>query len=165
MLLIRHAISDFDANLPAIEIRVDRHKLAKRLWRATADDGTDFGFELETPLSDGGVVWANDTARYVISQTAEPVLEIPLDPKPDASAVLGWVVGNMHFVIEARSDRLLATDDPALRQALERVGIPYRATSAVFRPHQLAGVVAHSHAPVRDHPIIRAIRHAAATHH
>ena len=94
-------------------------------------------------------------ARYVISQLPAPVLEIALDPKPEASAVLGWIVGNLHFVIEAQATRLLAPDDPALRQALERLGGSFRATVEVFQPHRLAASVAHSHAPVTGHPFIR----------
>ncbi|BET65152.1 hypothetical protein ASA1KI_00700 [Opitutales bacterium ASA1] len=164
MRIVRHALVDFDRSLPLVEIRVDRHKLSKRLWRASADDGTDFGFELEKPLEHGDVVHVSESHRYAIGQTAEPVLEIMLDPKPDASAVLGWVVGNMHFVIEALPDRIRTPDDSALRQTFERVGIQFLATSAVFRPHRLASVVGHSHAPVQENPFLRPVRHAGATH-
>lgn len=147
MHLVRAALVGSDAALPAVEIRVERLKLAKRLWRATADDGAEFGFELERPLAHGDVVFAHERGRYVIVQAAEPVLEIALDPRPGSAAVLGWIVGNLHFVLEAQPTRLLAPDDPALRQALERLGIAFRATVAVFQPHRLAAAVAHSHAP------------------
>jgi urease accessory protein len=155
MLLVRGPCASADPALPACAIRVDRLKLAKRLWRATAEDGTGFGFELETPLRHGDVVWVVGERRYQIEQQPEPVLEIALDPKPDTSAVLGWIVGNLHFVIEAQPGRLLAPDDSALRQSLERLGIPFRATIEVFQPHRLAASVAHSHAPATGHPYIR----------
>jgi urease accessory protein len=158
MVLVRGPLASADAALPACAIRVDRLKLAKRLWRANADDGTDFGFELTAPLQHGDAVHATATARYVIEQMPEPVLEIALDEKPETCAVLGWIVGNLHFVIEARADRLLAPDDPALRQSLERLGIPFRATNAVFQPHRLAAAVAHSHAPATEHPFVRPAR-------
>jgi urease accessory protein len=144
--------------LPERAIQVDRLKLAKRLWRARAVDGTDFGFELEQPLHHGDLVWASDEARYVIQQTPEPVLELLLDPRPEHSAVLGWIVGNLHFVIEAQATRLLAPDDPALRQSLDRLGIAYRAIAEIFQPHRLAASVVHTHgsaASERDHPFLR----------
>lgn len=155
MVFIRGSLASADPARPACAIRVDRLKLAKRLWRAVAADGTDFGCEVETPLRHGDVVHETATARYVIEQLPEPVLAIVLDPKPEASAVLGWIVGNLHFVIEAQADRLLAPDDSALRQSLERLSIPYEAVTEVFQPHRLAASVVHSHAPATEHPFIR----------
>src|SRR5580700_1688803 len=125
MHLVHEPLASFDAALPEIAVRVDRQKLAKRLWRVAAVDGAEFGFEVETPLRHGDVVWASDKARYVIRQEPEPVLEIPLDVKTDAAAVIGWAVGNLHFAIEAQPTRLLAPDDTGLRQALDRMGIHY----------------------------------------
>lgn len=155
MHLVRAALASFDSALSETVIRVDRLKLAKRLWRANAEDGVDFGFECEQPLRHGDVVFVTPQTRYVVRQIPEPVLEIALDPKPEASAVLGWIVGNLHFVIEVQAARLLAPDDAALRQSLERLGISFRAIVAVFQPHRLAAAVAHSHAAATEHPFIR----------
>lgn len=157
MTLVHGAIAEADPSLPLVAIRVDRLKLAKRLWRATAADGTDFGFELTSPLRAGDCVWQTRAARYVIEQTPEPVLVIALDPDPAASAVLGWIIGNLHFVIEARSREILAPDDPALRQSLERLDIPFQSRVEVFQPHRLAASVAHTHEPAA-HPFVRPLR-------
>jgi hypothetical protein len=46
--------------------------------------------------------------------------------------VLGWIVGNLHFVIEAQAERLLAPDDPALRQA-SSAGFAREDDSAVIK--------------------------------
>ena len=152
MHLIHAPLPSADAALPEIAVRVDRQKLAKRLWRSSADDGTEFGFEVETPLRHGDVVWISDRARYVIRQEPEPVLEIPLDVKPDAAAVIGWAVGNLHFAIEAHPARLLAPDDPGLRQALDRMHIHYHEAVEVFQPHRFAGSLAgHGHAHGHGH--------------
>jgi urease accessory protein len=155
MQLVHAAIATAPA-LPEIAITVERRQLAKRLWRATATDGTEFGFELAGPLVHGDVVHTTATARYVIRQLPEPVLEIPLPPAPEAAAITGWAVGNLHFPIEAQPHRLLAPDDTALRQSLERTGIAYRAIEEVFRPHRLAaGAAPHSHAAGAEaHPFI-----------
>jgi urease accessory protein len=152
MHLVHAPLSSVDDALLEIAVRVDRQKLAKRLWRAKAENGTEFGFEGETPLRHGDVVWVSDKARYVIRQEPEPVLEIPLDVKPDAAAVIGWAVGNLHFAIEAQETRLLAPDDPGLRQALDRMHIHYHETVEVFQPHRFAGSLAgHGHGHEHGH--------------
>ncbi len=142
--------------LPEVRIPVDRQRLAKRLWRATAADGTEFGFELAGPLAHGDVVLVAAAVRYVIDQCAEPVLEIPLPTSPEAAAVTGWAVGNLHFPIEAQPGRLLAPDDTALRQSLERLGIAHRPIAEVFRPHRVAaGAAPHRHgAGPEAHPFV-----------
>jgi urease accessory protein len=146
MHLVHAPLSSFNRALPEIAVCANRQKLAKRLWRASAEDGTEFGFEVETPLRHGDVVWASDKARYVIRQEPEPLLEIPLDVKPDAAAVIGWAVGNLHFAIETQETRLLAPDDAGLRQALDRMHIHYHETVEVFQPHRFAGSLAgHGH--------------------
>ncbi|MFT3830382.1 MAG: urease accessory protein UreE [Opitutaceae bacterium] len=155
MILVRATIPSAPT-LPEIPIPTERRQLAKRLWRAVATDGTEFGFELVGPLAHGDTVFLTDTVQYVIRQLPEPVLEIPLPPSPSAAAVTGWAVGNLHFPIEAQPTRLLSPDDTALRQSLERLGIDYRAIEEVFRPHRLAaGAVPHSHgAAPAAHPFI-----------
>jgi len=146
MHLIRSALPSPAAGRPEVAVRASRQTLAKRLWRGAADDGTDFGFELDGPLAHGDVVWSTPAANYVIRQQPEPVLEIPLDVAPDAAAVIGWAVGNLHFAIEAQSTRLLAPDDSGLRQSLDRLGIHYHEAVEVFQPHRLAvKLVGHGH--------------------
>ncbi|MGA3006411.1 MAG: urease accessory protein UreE [Opitutaceae bacterium] len=139
MHLVRAPLLSFDTALPEFGIHVDRQKLAKRLWRAAADDGTPFGFELEAPLRHGDTVWASSEARYVIRQEPELVLEIPLDPKPEVAAMIGWAVGNLHFDIETQTARLLAPNDPALRRALDRFDISYNEVVEIFRPRRFPG--------------------------
>ena len=152
MNLIRSALPPTEDSRPEIAVRADRSKLAKRLWRGAADDGTDFGFELESPLRHGDLVWATPKARYVIRQEKERVLEIPLDVPPDAAAVIGWAVGNLHFAIEAQPSRLLAPDDPGLRRSLERLGIHYHESIEVFQPHRFSGsLIGHGHGHAHTH--------------
>jgi len=130
-----------DPALPEVAVRVERRQLARRRWRAAADDGAEFGFELDLPLAHGDVVWVSAGARYVMRQSAEPVLVIPLDGAPAAAAVTGWIVGNLHFPVEAQPGRLLAPDERALRRMLERIGIPYHDAVECFQPHRLASVL------------------------
>jgi urease accessory protein len=138
MQMISTPLASSESSLSEVAVRVDRLKLGKRLWRGTADDGVEFGFELESPLKDGCTVWENTAARYVIRQEAEPVLEIPLDVAPSAAAGLGWAIGNLHLELSAEPTRLLAPDDPAVRQLLDRLAVPYKSVTAVFCPGRFA---------------------------
>lgn len=134
-----------DPALPKIPVPTERRTLAKRLWRGTAADGTEFGFQLESPLAPGDIVFATATAQYVIQQLPEPLLEIPLPASVDDAAAFGWAVGNLHFPIEAQPTRLLAPDDIALRQSLARAGIPFQPCEEVFRPHRFASAATPHH--------------------
>lgn len=138
MQLIHAALTSVDGTLPSIALRVDRITLAKRLWRGPAEDGTEFGFELERPLRHGDPVWQTAAARYVIHQYDEPVVEISLDLPPSAAAGIGWAIGNLHLELAAEPTRLLAPDEPAVRQLLERLKVPFRPTTAIFRPGHFA---------------------------
>jgi urease accessory protein len=135
---VQSPIKEVDSTLCEIPIRADRFTLAKRLWRGTADDGSEFGFELTAPLKHGDVVFQTATARYIVQQAEEPVVEISLDVAPSAAAGIGWAIGNLHLELQAEATRLIAADEPATRQLLERLKVPYRQTTAVFRPGRFA---------------------------
>jgi len=145
MHLIRSHVASADGTLPSIALRADRITLAKRLWRGTAEDGTEFGFELEKPLRHGDTVWQTAAARYVIHQYEEPVVEIALDVAPSAAAGIGWAIGNLHLELAAEPTRLLAPYEPAVRQLLDRLKVPFRPTTAIFRPGRFARGTQPSH--------------------
>jgi len=132
--LVQSPVAKPEPTLPAIALRTDRITLAKRLWRGVAEDGTEFGFELTAPLRPGDTVFQTATARYTIEQIAEPVIEISLELSPSAAAGIGWAIGNLHLELSAEPTRLIAADEPAIRQLLERLKVPYRTTTAIFRP-------------------------------
>ena len=127
-----------DPALPEVAVRVARLKLAKRIWRGMAEDGVEFGCELERPLRHGDAVWQSGTARYVVRQEEEEVLEISLQMAPSAAAGIGWAVGNLHLELMSEPGRLLTPDDKAARQLLERIQVPFCETRAVFRPGRFA---------------------------
>ncbi len=144
--LVNAALAQPDLTLPAVELSIDRLTLAKRLWRGTATDGTEFGFELSSPLKPGDTFFQSATARYVIAQQPEPVVEISLALAPSAAAGIGWAVGNLHLELQAEPTHLLAPDEPAVRNLLARINVPFTATTAVFRP----GRFARGHLPSHD---------------
>jgi len=133
--LIHAPVAQPDTALPEISLRTDRRTLAKRLWRGVAADGAEFGFELSAPLKPGDTFHQTTTARYVIVQEPEPVLEIPLgNLPPSATAGIGWAVGNLHLEFSSEATRLLTPDEPAARQLFARIQVDYTPTTAVFRP-------------------------------
>lgn len=137
-----------EKDLPTILLRVDRRKLSKRLWRGTAEDGAEFGFELSMPLADGVAVYADDKACYRIWQEPEPVLRLSLPAKPEAAAALGWNIGNLHMLVEARDGCLLVPDDPGLRQLFARLGIAFEPSLERFLPRNFSAVpTGHTHVP------------------
>ena len=138
MQLINAAIAAPDLKLSELSLSVERMVLAKRLWRGSAADGTEFGFELAEPLKHGDTFWQTATARYVLQQQSEAVVEISLEVAPSAAAGIGWAVGNLHLELQAEPTRLLAPDEPAVRQLLERLKVPFKPTTAIFRPGRFA---------------------------
>ena len=55
MKMILGPFTDADADQPQVRIPVERLTLAKRRWRGVADDGEEFGFDLEAPLTDARI--------------------------------------------------------------------------------------------------------------
>jgi urease accessory protein len=138
MLLIHAALANSDPTLPTVYLTVARRTLAKRLWRGVAEDGREFGFELANPLNPGDVVFQSETARYIVQQELEAVVVVALDIAPSAAAGIGWAVGNLHLELQSEPTRLLAPDEPAVRQLFERLKVPFVPVMAVFRPGRFA---------------------------
>ena len=133
MHLVHAPLNQADDSLPAIPIRAERRKLAKLLWRATAEDGTEFGFELKQSLAPDAIVHQTPQARYRIEQEPEACLEIDLTLAPADAVHLGWSIGNLHLPIEGGKGRLLVPDEVAVHRLLARLGVPYRRVMAVFQ--------------------------------
>ncbi|HWA27159.1 MAG TPA: urease accessory protein UreE [Lacunisphaera sp.] len=136
--LINAPIAVPDPGLPEVTLAADRQTVAKRRWRGATADGAEFGFELEKPLQHGDTFWQTATARYVLQQQPEAVVEIALQMAPSAAAGIGWAVGNLHLELQAEPARLLAADEPAVRQLLDRLKVPFKPTTAIFRPGRFA---------------------------
>lgn len=145
MQLIHEPLVASDSALPEVALTVERLMLAKRIWRGTAADGMEFGFELEKRLQPGDVFWQTASARYVVRQQPESALEVALDMAPSAAAGIGWAVGNLHLELQSEPARLLALDEPAARQLFDRLKVPFKATTAVFRPGRFSRGILSTH--------------------
>lgn len=142
MQLITNHLPSLPASKTQIQLPIDRRKLAKRRFRATAADGTDFGFDLPHPLKHGTPFHETEDTVYIIEQKPEPLLCIPIDTVQQA-AYNGWMVGNMHFPADFQPNAILAEDDPAVRQMLDRNKIPYQEAAAIFQPPAIAAKAHH----------------------
>jgi len=140
MKIIRQALAFPPAQLHPVRLAVERLTLAKRRWRGVAEDGAEFGFDLELPIADGAAFHLTDNAVYLIAQKYEPVLELQIGS--DAARV-GWLIGNLHFQIEVLEDVVRVVDDSAVRQMFEREAIPFTPCKRVFHP--IGGGHSHGH--------------------
>lgn len=134
MELIQGPLAAFDAGLPAVAVTLPRRDLTTTAWQAVAADGRAFRCTAAAPLRAGDTIFATAAVRYVLFQQEEPVVEVPLALAASAAAGVGWAFGNEHLPLCAEPTRLLAPDEPAVRQLLDRLRVPYRAGLAVFRP-------------------------------
>jgi urease accessory protein len=142
MRLIHGPILSLPEGHLEISLHVDRIRLAKRRWRGFAEDGSEFGFDLESPLKNGSFFFRTETFFYGIAQQPEPVIDIICPEQPAEAARLGWMLGNLHFPVEILPGNLRICDDPAVRQLLIRENFNFIVSNAIFQP--VSG--AHSHA-------------------
>lgn len=113
-------------------VRVDRHTLVKRLWRARAEDGTELAVDLDSPCTDGAFLVAKSGEVFQVAQTEEEVIVVPLPEDRVVSAQLGWYLGNQHLPIEVRPTEILIENIKTLCASLDRIGIPYAFRREVF---------------------------------
>lgn len=138
MEIIHGATTSTAPSAPTVRLAVDRLTLAKRRWRGVAEDGREFGFDLTAPLRDGDSFFSDAAASYIIAQKYEPVLEVSVAAEAlrdgAQAARMGWLIGNLHFLIEVTPEVIRVVDDPAVRQMFEREGIAYTPCKRVFHP-------------------------------
>lgn len=144
MQIIKHALEESPPGLETIPLDADRRTLAKRRWRGVAKDGAEFGFDLDAPLRHGQSFHTGEGKLYLLSQQPEKVLRVPYTDLQEA-AHNAWQVGNLHFPAQFLADALLVDDDPAIRQMLDRLEVPYSEVESVFEPVLAAGAHHHSH--------------------
>lgn len=135
MHVIQHAIGPA-SGLPAemqITLAAERRQFLKRRWRGIAEDGTEFGFDLETRLTDGCVIFQQAGCDYIVRQLPETVYEILFETAAQA-ALVGWKVGNLHLPAQILEHSILVLHDEAMMQLLGREGWAYTEPEVIFTP-------------------------------
>ena len=135
MQIIQRAIAA-ESLAPAekqITLSAERRLFLKRRWRGVAEDGTEFGFDLESRLTDGCVIFQADGKDYIVRQLVELVYKVPFENSAHA-ALVGWKVGNLHLPAQILDDAILVLHDEAMAQLIEREGWPYSEPDVLFSP-------------------------------
>ena len=135
MQLIHRMLSEKSA-LPAdrqVTLSAERRNFLKRRWRGIAEDGSEFGFDLENRLVDGCVIFHRDGRDYIVRQLPERVYEIPF-LSPDHAALVAWKVGNLHLPAQIHPDRIHVLHDEARAQLLLRENWDHREPEVLFTP-------------------------------
>lgn len=114
-------------------LHAERRQFLKRRWRAKADDGTEFGFDLEERLVDGCLIHHCDGMDYIVRQLPETVYRVPFE-NPAQAALVAWKTGNLHMPAQICEDGILVLHDDAMRNLLEREGWNYDEVEVLFTP-------------------------------
>ncbi len=143
MHLIQRMLAKTSTFLPErqIVLAAERRKFLKRRWRGVAEDGTEFGFDLEERLADGGVIFQQDGIDYIVRQLPEVVYRIPYT-SPAEAALVAWKTGNLHLPAQILDDAILVLHDEAMDQLLQREGWKFTEPEVLFTPMK-----AMAHAP------------------
>jgi urease accessory protein len=142
MHLIQRVLAE-KSHLPEAQqilLTAERRNFLKRRWRATAADGTEFGFDLESRLTDGCVIHHENGHDYIVRQLPEVVYEIAIT-SPDQAALVGWKAGNLHMPAQILPHCIRVLHDEAMTQLLDREEWPYTEPEVVFTPMK---AIAHS---------------------
>jgi urease accessory protein len=124
-----------------VVLTAERRQFLKRRWRGIAEDGTEFGFDLETRLTDGCVIFRDAGNDFIVRQLPETVYEIPLE-SPAQAALVAWKTGNLHLPAQILDHSIRVLHDEAMTQLLEREGWPHSEPEVLFTPMK-----AMAHAP------------------
>lgn len=116
-----------------VTLHAERRQFLKRRWRGIAEDGSEFGFDLESRLVDGSVILNENGRDYIVRQLPERVYEIGLT-SPEFAALIAWKVGNLHLPAQILDTTLRVLHDQAMTQLLEREGWKFTEPKVVFTP-------------------------------
>jgi urease accessory protein len=143
MLLVQRMLAESSDRPESEKVHVtaERRLFLKRRWRAVAEDGTEFGFDLESRLKSGCVVHRSEGVDYVVLQEPELVYELTLED-PAQAALVGWKIGNLHLPVEITESSVRALHDPAMLQLCGREGWTVTERTVVFNPLRVT-----AHAP------------------
>lgn len=145
MIIISHPLENPHSNLATVNLLVDRFKLQKRRWRGKAEDGTEFGFEMDIPLIDGAFFHQTTKHVYRIQQKTELVLEIDCSGDFNDALRMAWSIGNLHMPLQIHGQSIRVCDDPALRHLFSSLNVACQESIQVFQPIRVSANIGHHH--------------------
>ncbi len=135
MFLIQRILAEASLLPPEqqVVLAAERRQFLKRRWRGIAEDGTEFGFDLQSRLTDGGVIFQKSDRDYIVRQLPEIVYQVSCKT-PAQAALVGWKVGNLHLPAQIVENAILVLHDQAMTQLLEREVWDYSEPEVIFTP-------------------------------
>jgi urease accessory protein len=135
MQLIERMLAESSTLPPERQVilHAERRNFLKRRWRGTAEDGTEFGFDLSARLIDGCVISHSAGRDYVVRQVPEVVYRIPFE-SPAHAALVAWRTGNLHLPAQILDDAILVLHDEAMANLLQREGWTFSEPEVLFTP-------------------------------
>lgn len=116
-----------------IVLAAERRQFLKRRWRGLAEDGTEFGFDLESRLNDGCVIFHENGTDYIVRQLPETVYQITFENSAHA-ALVAWKTGNLHLPAQITDDAILILHDESMTNLLKREGWSFTEPEVIFTP-------------------------------
>lgn len=116
-----------------VVLSAERRQFLKRRWRGIAYDGTEFGFDLDSRLVDGAVIFQQDGKDYIVRQLPELVYEVVFE-SPAHAAMVAWRVGNLHLPAQILEDRIHVLHDEAMSHLIGYEGWAYGEPEVLFQP-------------------------------
>jgi urease accessory protein len=110
----------------------------QRRWvrgRFTTINGRKLGVALPTgtTLAPDSVLWVGPDWYLRIEAATESVLEI-LPSGYEEAVKIAFEVGNRHFPLAMRENKLLVPDDTAMVRLMDRLGVAWKRIQTVFDP-------------------------------
>jgi urease accessory protein len=127
-----------DAELAGYErdplvLTAEERRWARRRVRTQGGRELALALPTGTRLRPGEIILVGPGWYVPVEAAVEPIIAIAPRSRDEALRV-AFEVGNRHFTLAIDGDRLLVPDDPAMRQLLERLGVPWGPGRAPFVP-------------------------------
>ena len=134
-------------DIPFEWFETDRHRILKM-----ADDGTEFGVQIDENLSDGDVLAVTTDKIYAVRIKKSKLVHIPVQTMTEMGR-LGFELGNRHLSLQIASDCITIPFDAPTFEYLVRLGFNPRIVEDVFADYIVckAHGATHGHSHEHDH--------------
>ena len=133
-----------------VPVPVEWYDMQRTRMSAVAQDGTEFGINVDAPLKDGDVLCELDDKRYVVRIRATEVITVPVDSM-ERMGKLCYELGNRHLSIRVRPDSVSVPYDHPTFDYVKKLGFEPQVSQDDFsgflivKAHAGAGTIVGQH--------------------
>lgn len=142
-------------DIPFEWFETDRHRIL-----AMADDGTEFGVQIDENLSDGDVLAVTADKIYAVRIKKSKLVRILVKTMEEMGR-LGFELGNRHLSLQIASDSITIPFDAPTFEYLVRLGFNPRIVEDVFADY----IVCKAHGATHSHDHSHEHHHDTEGHH